>query len=412
MMANKTYDDKNGTYYNFSTTYSDSMSPSPVRDTNETVGASMEQEHAQPLTVLEILKKILANEEDLLESFRKQMPWLNFRDAGSNMIFGKNVATINSKNWNLACDEMEKSGVLLVNLTVSDPTSRTETIDRPALKRLIDSMEQEQQEPVSDREVFAMLSALQLYQKQLRSQPCSEPGWQRMKGIDGLITMNIDCSASNLFAWNNAFKLFCHDRRFSGGTNWDVWDLDLELLDDIIGSFSRSMSEPSVKVGEVLTSDKIETVSQETPANYYPSDEGMEIRDTCLNCDEPQVETNQHMKNESVTAEIETLQEQLDDIFKKSIHSGPLPHVAAICRISPMIGEYADFGLEIAKPLTHLITQAHTAGKNPIRYASWMTCSNLVAQAKALVRSYTPRPDACTASEYQSALEKLNEVSK
>lgn len=413
-MTGKIYGDTNGTYADFGTAYSDAssglLSPMYVYDTAKTVGATMKQEYTQPLTVIEILKKILANEERILKSYENQMHWWGFRKNGISIILDKEVVALNSKNWDLACDEMERAGVMHVELVVSDPCSRKEIIDRPVLKNLIDSMEQDQPKPVSDREVFAILSALQLYQKRLRSQPCSEPAWQKMQGINGLITMNIDRSASNLVAWDTAFKLLYRDIRFCGGTNWDIWDLDLGLLDDIIGafsrsrSFSRSMNETSVKVSDVATSDPIETVSNKAEPNYYPSKEGMVMG-------YPAIEECR-AQSESITASIAQIREQLDDIFKQSIGSGSNPDVAATCLIEPMIAEYADFGIEIAKPLTHILFQLRAAGRNPIRYASWMACSGLVAQAKALVKPYTPRPDGCTLFEYQSALKKLAEVAR
>ena len=392
-MTNKIYGDTDGTYVDFRAAYSGEIS-----------GATVKQEHTKPLTVIEILKKILAHEERMLKSFEKQMHWNSFRKSGIGIILEKDTITLNLKNWDLACDEIAKSGALIVELVVSDPGSRREFIDRPALQRLIESMEHEQQEPVSTREVLAMLSALQLYQRRLRAQPCSEPGWQRMRGPNGLITMNIGISASNLDAWNTAFELLCRNSQFRGGTNWDTWDLDLKLLDDIIGSLSRSMSEPSVKVGDVATSDPIEAVSDKEEPDYYPSKEGMVLgHPTIEEC---------RAQSESITDTIKQIRDQLNDTFKQSISSGPKPDVAATCLIEPMIGEYADFGIEIAKPLTHTLSQLRAAGKNPIRYACWMTCSSLVSQAKALVKPYTPRQDGCTLFEYQSALKILDRVEK
>ena len=417
---NSVYGDKMGTYGDIITSYSTGWppdtgikEPTSVEDTAEVVGATVETKDTKKQTsVLETLMAVLKYHEKCQSKTghcEKLTQWNSLLQQGPSEM------NIPLDSWKDTFDLMVTNKVV-VHLYSGDSDHNIigDILFISELKTLIDSMEQTQKNDSShkpsDLEICKMLSALAAYQCKLRKKPDASPYWKQMEGQYGLDRMNIeermyiDKSKENLLAWNTALAMLYSDSRFMGGNNKDIWDGDLKVLDNIRGRLYRSINKQPVELDDTSTSDRIETVSDKAEPEYFPSKEGMSMTyPTIKEC---------RAQSESITANIVQLREQLSDIFKQSISSGPSPDVAATCMIEPMIGEYADFGMEIARPLTHILFQIHAAGKNPIRYACWMTCSGLVAQAKALVKPYTPRPDGCTLNEYQSALKKLSEVSK
>lgn len=100
------------------------------------------------------------------------------------------------------------------------------------------------------------------------------------------------------------------------------------------------------------------------------------------------------------------LRARLQDVFNHSIAGGPMPHLAAICIIEAMLGEYGESD-EFAVKAGDFFAEAQKIGKNPIRYAAWLACSELLSRARAVVKGLTPETDGCMVEEYESALRDL-----
>ncbi len=100
------------------------------------------------------------------------------------------------------------------------------------------------------------------------------------------------------------------------------------------------------------------------------------------------------------------LRTQLNDLFQRSISSGPLPHKVIIHIVELMLGEYGA-SEKFATTAGGLFAEAQKIGRNPIRYAAWLRCSELLSKARAAVKGLAPEIDGCTIDEYESAIRNL-----
>lgn len=116
-------------------------------------------------------------------------------------------------------------------------------------------------------------------------------------------------------------------------------------------------------------------------------------------------------EREKTESKITALRTKLNDIFNQSISSGPMPHRAAICIIETMSSEYGSSD-EFATRAGDFFAEAQKIGKNPIRYAAWLACSELLSRVRAIVKGLEPENDGCLIDEYESALKNLAERSE
>lgn len=82
--------------------------------------------------------------------------------------------------------------------------------------------------------------------------------------------------------------------------------------------------------------------------------------------------------------------------------------MVTICIIESMVNEYGH-SEEFSTMASVFFAGAEKIGRNPIRYAAWMHCSELLSKVRAAAKGLEPRIDGCLIDEYESALKSLGE---
>ena len=108
----------------------------------------------------------------------------------------------------------------------------------------------------------------------------------------------------------------------------------------------------------------------------------------------------------AIEEKIDELRARLQGVFNHSITGGPMPWQAALCIAETTLCEHPE-SEELAGWFGDFFSDIVRIKKNPIRYASWLACSELLSKVRAATKGLTRTVDSCMVEEYESALRDL-----